>query len=89
MGFMYICRCRHTSVNIGTHNSIKTRVLECNSAIYFNVCPCHIIHNAACKASERLCSICGFNIEELCIDAYYLFDTSTKRKNGLQSYCTF
>lgn len=60
-----------------------------NPAIYFNGCPCHIIHNAARKASECLCNVCGFDVEELCIDLYYWFEKSTKRKNGLQSYCIF
>ena len=35
----------NTSVNIGIRDSIKTRVLERNSAIFFNGCPCHIIHS--------------------------------------------
>ena len=42
----------NTSVNIGTRNSLKTRIVEKNPAIFFNGCPCHIIHNAARKASE-------------------------------------
>ena len=79
----------NTSVNIGIRDSIKTRVLERNSSVFFNGCPCHIIHNAARKASDELCSFCGFDIEELCIDIFYWFEKSTKRKNGLQSYCTF
>ncbi len=63
----------NTSVNIGIRNSIKSRVLERNSAIFFNGCPCHIIHNAARKASDKLCSYCGFDVEELCIDIYFWF----------------
>ena len=34
----------NTSVNIGTRNSLKTRIVQRNSAIYFNGCPCHIVH---------------------------------------------
>ena len=48
-----------------------------------------IIHNAARKASDVFCSSCGFDVEEFCIDIYYWFDKSTKRKNSLLSYCTF
>ena len=79
----------NTSVNIGVRNSLKVRVLEQNSSIYFSGCPCHIIHNAARKASGVFCSSCGFDVEEFCIDIYYWFDKSTKRKNSLLSYCTF
>lgn len=79
----------NTSVNVGVHNSLKTRVQHKNSAIYISGCPCHMIHNAARKASDCFCNVCGFDIEELCIDLYYWFEKSTKRKNGLQSYCTF
>ena len=79
----------NTSVNIGIRISIKSRVLERISAIFFNGCPCYILHNAARKASDKLCSHCGFDVEELCIDIYYWFDKSTKRKNGLHEYWTF
>ena len=79
----------NTSVNIGTRNSLKTRIVEKNPAIFFNGCPCHIIHNAARKASEAFCESCGFDIEEFTINLYYWFDKSTKRKIELQSYCSF
>lgn len=62
----------NTSVNIGIRDSLKTRVLEHNSSIYFNGCPCHIIHNAARKASDILCAFCGFDVEEFCIDIIIL-----------------
>ena len=42
----------NTSVNIGCNNSIKTRVLQENRAIYVMGCPCHIVHNIAVKAGE-------------------------------------
>ena len=79
----------NTSVNIGVRDSIKTRVLNRNSAIFFNGCPCHIIHNATQKAGDSFTACCGFDVEEFSIDLYYWFDKSTKCKNGLQSYCTF
>ena len=76
----------NTNVNIGAHNSLKTRIEDENSAIFVNGCP---YHNAARKASESFCNNGGFDVEELCIDLYYWFDKSTKRKNELQSYCDF
>jgi hypothetical protein len=42
----------NTSVNMGCNNSIKTRVLQQNGAIYIMGCPCHIVHNTAGKAAE-------------------------------------
>ena len=37
----------NTNTNIGAKNSLKSRTLEKNPAIYFAGCPCQIIHNAA------------------------------------------
>ena len=64
-----------TSVNIGIHDTIKSRVPEHNSAIMLLT-----------KASDELCSHCGFDVEELCIDTYYWFDKST---NGLKNIALF
>ena len=50
----------NTSVNVGVRDSIKTQVLARNSAIYFNGCPCHILHNAAQKSGEVFGSNVGF-----------------------------
>jgi len=50
--------------------------------MYFNGCPCHIIHNAAQKAGESFTEISGFDIEEFVID---LLTNLLK----LQSYCMF
>ena len=57
-----------TSVNIGIHNSLNSRVLQKNPAVYFSGCPCHILHNAAQKAAEAFSCECGFDVEELTID---------------------
>ncbi|CAK6976674.1 hypothetical protein F7725_018991 [Scomber scombrus] len=37
----------NASVNLGTRNSIKSRVLDQNTSIYVLGCPCHIAHNIA------------------------------------------
>ena len=79
----------NTSVNVGMRNSIMTRVKEKNSSCYFMGCPCHLIHNIACHASVALQSTSGFDVEDLCIDTFYWFDSSTKRKGILAEFCTF
>ena len=68
----------NTSVNIGVRDSIKTRVLLQNPAIYFNGCPCHIIHNAAQKAGESFLEISGFDIKEFIIDLFYRFGNESR-----------
>ena len=35
----------NTSANIGVYNSLKTRIQGRNSSVYFNGCPCHIVHH--------------------------------------------
>ena len=47
----------NTSVNIGRHNFIMTRVLQENRSVYFMGCPCHIVHNTALKASESFAKV--------------------------------
>ena len=42
----------NTSVNMGRHNSIRTRVTRVNPAVYILGCPCHIVHNIENKADE-------------------------------------
>ena len=79
----------NTSVNIGVRNSLKTRIEARNSAVYFNGCPCHIIHNAAQKGADQFSVASGFDIEEFVVDLFYWFNKSTKRKNLMQEYCHF
>ena len=79
----------NTSVNIGVRDSIKTRVLRQNPAVYFNGCPCHIIHNAAQKAGESFTGVSGFDVEEFVIDLFYWFDKSTKRKTDFSHTARF
>ena len=42
----------NTSINMGCHNSIRTRVTRANAAVYILGCPCHIVHNIASKADD-------------------------------------
>ena len=79
----------NTSVNIGCHNSIMTRVHEVNPSVYFMGCPCHIAHNTASHAADALSKATGFDVEELGVDIFYWFDKSTKRKANLHDYCCF
>lgn len=45
-------------------------------------------HNSF-KAGDAFTECSALDVEELTIDLYYWFDKSTRRKNGLRSYCTF
>ena len=77
----------NTSINIGRHNSIMTRVHSINPSSYFMGCPCHIAHNVASAAADSFRNQVGFDVEEL-VDIYW-FDKSTKRKGSLEEYCCF
>lgn len=79
----------NTSVNIGIRNSIMTRVKEKNDVCYFMGCPCHLIHNIACHASEAFQKAGNIDVEDLCIDLYYWFEKSNKRKGILAEFCDF
>lgn len=79
----------NTNVNIGRRNSIRSRVHEENGNVYFVGCPCHMVHNTACKAAEVFQKETGFDVEDILVDLFYWFDKSTKRKNELSSFCEF
>ena len=52
-------------------------------------CPCHLVHNIAGHASEAFQRAAGFDVEDLCVDVFYWFDKSTKRKGILREFCSF
>ena len=77
------------SVNVGRHNSIKTRLEAKNPALYTLGCPCHFLHNTAHKGTKEFETVCGFDVEEMAVDVFYYFDHSTKRKGELREYAQF
>ena len=79
----------NTSANIGDHNSIKSRTLERNPEIVISGCPCHILHNTASKAADAFAAVSDFSVEDHCVDLYYWFDKSSKRKSILKEYYDF
>ena len=79
----------NTSVNVGICHSIMTHVQQKNAACYFMGCPCHLVHNIAGHASEALQKSTAFDVEDLCVDVFYWFDKSTKRKGILREFCSF
>ena len=79
----------NTSVNIGLRHSIMTHVQQKNAECYFMGCPCHLLHNIAGHTSDALQQASGFDVEDLCVDVFYWFDKSTKRKGILREFCSF
>lgn len=79
----------NAAVNMGGKNSIKTRALGKNPAIYMAGCSCHIVHNTACKAGSIFAKKTDFDVQDLCVDLYFYFDKSTNRKQELQKFAAF
>jgi len=52
-------------------------------------CPCHLLHNIGCHASEAFQQVVGFDVEDFCIDMFYWLDKSTKCKGVLKEFCDF
>lgn len=63
----------NTSVNLGKTNSIFTRVMVKNSAIYFMGCPCHIAHNTSMKATESFSKYNGLSSLPMCTYIYVMY----------------
>lgn len=78
-----------TSANLGRSKSVMTKALEKNAAVFVNGCPCHIIHNTACKTGDAYVGATYFAVEGFCVHIYYWFDESTKTKLQLEEFCTF
>ena len=75
----------NTNSNTGRHNSIASWPKETIVA----GCPCHMLHNAAGKAAEEFTKVSGFDFEDHCVNFFFWFDKSTKRKNTLKEYYEF
>jgi hypothetical protein len=79
----------NAAVNMGGQNSIKTRALAKNPSIFMAGCNCHVAHNAARKAASVYAKETSFDVDQLCIDLFYYFDKSTKRKQELLQFSNF
>ena len=76
-------------MNFGKHDPIKSQVLEKESKIAVVGCPCHMLHNATGKGGTEFGNITKFDVEDHCIDIFYSFGKSTKKKGALKEYFEF
>ena len=76
-------------MNVGRHNSIRTRLEAKYSPLYTLGCTCHFIHNAAHYGAKQLQAACRFEVEGVAVDIFYYFDYSTKRKGELRNCSEF
>ena len=76
----------NTDTNISEQNSIAYRVKGKNKNCIIAGCPCHILHNATQKGSIEFTQCTDFDIKDHCLDTFYWFDMSGKRKNILSEY---
>ena len=79
----------NTNVNIGDHNSIKSRAKEKDGSFAIAGCPCHILHNALCKAGEMFSQVTNFDTEDHAVDLFHWFDKFRKQKSLLKELCEF
>jgi hypothetical protein len=79
----------NTNSMVGRHNSVASRFLEKNPATFITGCPCHLAHIAASHANESFSNYVNLSVEDVCVDCYYWFDKSTKRKGKLTEYFEF
>ena len=75
---------------VGKQNSFDSSFLEENSNVFKDCgCPCHLAHIAASNANDVFNKCIGLNVEDICVECYYWFDNSIKRKGKLLEYFDF
>ncbi|XP_065119841.1 uncharacterized protein [Paramisgurnus dabryanus] len=77
----------NAAVNIGSKNSIASRILNEHCSIYVHGCPCHIVHNTAKRAGMGFLDVSKFDLEDFVVDVGYWFKGSTNRKGYLTEFC--
>ena len=80
----------NTSVNVGRNNPLIVEARKKNEHIILMVCPRHIAHNAASKATKAFVKVAdNFDVAELLVDIHFHFDYSSERKNLFVEFCEF
>ena len=79
----------NTNAMVGKQNSVASRFLQKNPNIFIGGCPCHLAHITASHANDAFSNAISTNVEDVCVDCFYWFDKSTKRKGKLVQYYEF
>ena len=79
----------NTNANMGSKNSMKSRILEKNSSFFGAGCNCYLVHLVADKRGQAYESISSFSCEDHQCDLYYFFKGSSRRKGILTEYLEF
>ncbi len=79
----------NTSTMVGKNNSVASRFKQKNPEIFISGCPCHLAHIAASHANDGFSEALRLNVENVCIDLFYWFGKSSKRKGKLREYFDF
>ena len=74
------------NTNIGSRNSLRTRILAKNPQTFIAGCNCYLAHLAARKGGEDYASVRKFDCENHQVYLYYFFRRSTRRTGVLQEY---
>ena len=79
----------NTDAMVGKCSSIGSMFLEKNLNVFISGCPCHLAHIGPSNANDAFSKCIGLNVEDVCVDYYYWFGKSTKRKGKLLKYFDF
>ena len=79
----------NTTTNMGSRNSLRTRILAENPQTFIAGCNFHLSHLAEGKCCEALAPITKFYCEDHHVDFYYFFKRSTRKKSILPEYMEF
>ena len=74
---------------LGSTIPLKQECWKTNPEVYFMACTCHVFHNTARSACARFIVVTGFDVDDFCVDRYYFFENSSKRKGVLSEFCEF